>query len=333
MNEKYHVLEQQPDIIGLRFRSFSGDEDFPHMFTIIETTNKADGTQDGTTLKEIIYDYQHLTNCDPYQDMLFAEVDEEVVAYARVEWQQEDVSKDRIYKLLLNITPKWRGKGIENTMIQWCENRLFEISENHDNFGNKFFELGSNDRKASYNKLVESLGYTVVRYFIEMSRPLSDIPSAELRKGIEVRPVKPEDVRKIWDASVEAFRDHWGTYVLNEEDYKSWVGSKYFQPELWQVAWDGGEVVASVMNYIDHDFNHQTGRLVGWTEEISTRKGWRRRGIAAALIVRSMHIHRACGMSEVALSVDTVNPNGALKLYEYLGYKKDKTFYNYRKSF
>jgi len=333
MNEKYHVLEQQPDIIGLRFRSFQGDEDFPHMFNIIETANKADGTHDGTTLKEIIYDYQHLRNCDPYQDMLFAEIEGEVVSYARVEWQQEDVSKDRIYKLLLNIIPKWRGKGIENTMIQWCENRLFEISENHDNFGNKFFELGSNDRKASYNKLVESLGYTIVRYFIEMSRPLTDIPSAELPKGIEVRPVKPEDVRKIWDASVEAFRDHWGTYVLNEEDYKSWVGSKYFQPELWQVAWDGEEVVASVMNYIDHNYNHQTGRKVGWTEEISTRKGWRRRGIAKALIVLSMHMHKEKGMTEVALSVDTDNPSDALKLYEGLNYKKDKTFYHYRKPF
>jgi ribosomal protein S18 acetylase RimI-like enzyme len=42
-------------------------------------------------------------------------------------------------------------------------------------------------------------------------------------------------------------------------------------------------------------------------------------------------MHKAQGMTEVGLGVDTQNPNGALKLYEYLGYKKDKTFINYRK--
>ena len=36
-------------------------------------------------------------------------------------------------------------------------------------------------------------------------------------------------------------------------------------------------------------------------------------------------------MTEVALGVDTNNPNGALKLYESLGYKAYKTLIVYRK--
>ena len=72
-------------------------------------------------------------------------------------------------------------------------------------------------------------------------------------------------------------------------------------------------------------------RKRGWTEEISTRRQWRRKGIAKALIVRSMHMHKANGMTEVGLGVDTQNPNGALQLYQSLGYKKERTSINFRK--
>jgi GNAT superfamily N-acetyltransferase len=164
-----------------------------------------------------------------------------------------------------------------------------------------------------------------------MSRDLEEIPIAELPEGIKARPVKKGEERKIWEAANEAFRDHWGYAQPNDEHYTAYASSKYFQPELWQVAWDGEEVVASVMNFIDHDYNQKFNCQRGWTEDISTRKPWRHRGIAKALIVRSMHMHKALGMTEVALNVDTHNPTGALQLYQHLGYKKDKTFSTYRK--
>ena len=36
------------------------------------------------------------------------------------------------------------------------------------------------------------------------------IPDCPLPEGLEVRPYQPEHLRKIWDASNEAFKDHWG---------------------------------------------------------------------------------------------------------------------------
>jgi hypothetical protein len=53
------------------------------------------------------------------------------------------------------------------------------------------------------------------------------------------------------DAATEAFRDHWGFTEQTKEDYQSFIQSRFFQPHLWQVAWDGDEVVGSVQNYID----------------------------------------------------------------------------------
>ena len=325
------VLASPPDVPGLSFRNFAGDADFPAMLAIIEAASQADKEQFGQTLEDIKHDYEHLTNSDPYQDMIFAEIDDQPIAYARVESWQEEQPNDRIYVHFVNIVPAWRDQGIESAIIQWCEDRLRTIAETHPHDSQRFLQTYSNEFKTHFNATLESLGYQPERFFIEMSRPLNDIPSAELPGGIEARPVEEGQERKIWEASNEAFRDHWGYAEPKDEHYTAYTSSKYFQPDLWQVAWDDDEIVSSVMNFINHDYNQKYGRKRGWTENISTRKPWRQRGIAKALIVRSMHMHKALGMTEVGLGVDTNNPNGALKLYQGLGYKKDKTFITYRK--
>jgi mycothiol synthase len=331
MNNNEIILESPPEITRLEFRKFAGETDFPAMLAILEAAASADRQEHAYTLEELRYDYQHLTNSDPYQDLIIAQIGNNPVAYARVEWWQEEQPNDRIYAHFVNILPVWRNQGIEIAIINWCETRLREIAAEHPQDSKRYFQTYSNEFKVSFNTILESLGYTAERFFIEMSRPLEDIPTAELPQGIQVRPVQPGEERKIWDASVEAFRDHWGYAEPKEEHYTAYVGSKYFQPDLWQVAWDGDQVVSSVMNYIDHDYNKKYNRLRGWTENISTLKPWRHQGIARALILRSMHMHKAHGMTEVGLGVDTNNPNGALKLYQGLGYQQDKTFINYRK--
>jgi mycothiol synthase len=318
-------------IEGLRFRGFAGKSDYPLMVKILEVTTKADQEERAITLEDLQHDYEHLTNSDPAKDMLFAEVNGKPIAYSRVEWWQEEDPNHRIYSLFVNLVPEWREQGIEQAMINWCQGRLSEISQEHPQDSQRFFQTYSSSFKPAYNAILESLGYEPARYFIEMSRSLEDIPEAELPDGITTRPVPQEDWGAVWKASVEAFRDHWGYTQPTDEDYQSYKTSKYFQPDLWQVAWDGDRVVSSVMNYIEEDYNQKFKKQRGWTENISTLKPYRRRGIARALIVRSMHMHKAKGMTEVGLGVDTHNPNGALKLYKSLGYKKDKTMITYRK--
>jgi len=331
MKENEINLNSAPKIKGLSFRKFAGESDYAKMIAIVNAAGKADQQDRAETLEDIKNQYAHLNNCDPDKDMIFAEIDGETIAYSRVEWWQEEDPNDRIYTHFVLIVPEWREKGIEQSMIQWCEKRLLDIAEEHPQDSKRLFQTYSSAHKPSFNKVLESFDYEAARFFIEMSRSLEVIPKAGLPEGIEVRDVIEQDERKIWDASVEAFLDHWGFAKPTEEDYISYKESKYWQPEHWQVAWDGDEVVSSVMNYIDYDYNQKFQRKRGWTENISTRRDWRKRGIARALIVSSMQMHKAKGMTEVALGVDTNNPSGALKLYQSLGYKKDKTEMIYRK--
>lgn len=331
MKEEKYLLEHNLGIEGLIFRKFKGDSDFPKMLEVIDAAAAADKDKTSITTDDIKNDYQHLTNSDPEKDMIFAEVKGQVIAYSRVAWITEEQPEKTLYTHFVHIHPEWRNKGLEKTLIHWCEDRLTNIAEEKPQGHPRFFQTYSNELKPELNKILEDLGYQPVRYFFEMSRPLDTLPEAELPEGVEVRPVGEKDVLKVWNASVEAFRDHWGFVEPSEDDFDGYKKSKYFQPELWQVAWHKDEVVGSVMNYIDHDYNQKYNKKRGWTEEITTHRDWRRKGIAGALIVRSMKKHKTLGMEEVALGVDTNNLTGALRLYQRLGYEKEKTMVTYRK--
>jgi ribosomal protein S18 acetylase RimI-like enzyme len=86
-----------------------------------------------------------------------------------------------------------------------------------------------------------------------------------------------------------------------------------------------------VLNFIDQPENREYNRLRGYTENICVRRTWRRRGLARALIARSLSAIKERGMLEAALGVDTENVTGALQLYESMGFRPVKRFTTYRK--
>ena len=89
---------------------------------------------------------------------------------------------------------------------------------------------------------------------------------------------------------------------------------------LWQVAWSGADVAGQVRTYADPGDIELFGVRRAWTENISTRRGWRAKGVASALICASLRQLDALGFEQAILGVDTENPNGAFGLYESLGY-------------
>jgi ribosomal protein S18 acetylase RimI-like enzyme len=100
---------------------------------------------------------------------------------------------------------------------------------------------------------------------------------------------------------------------------------------LWRVAWDGDEVAGQVRAYINDEENEQLGRKRGYTEFISVRRPWRRRGLARALIAASFPLLRARGMTEVGIGVDTENVSGALRVYEKCGFRPISRSTTYRR--
>jgi mycothiol synthase len=324
-------LPEAPDILGLTFRAFQGACDYPPIVAVSLRCWAADQIDRVITVEDVARRFAHLDNCDPYRDMLFAEVDGQVIGFVRVSWEQETEGA-RIHLHRGDLLPAWRGKGIGGAMLAHAERRLRAIASEHPKDGPRFFQAGAADTQTGKRALLEQRGYQPVRHFFEMvRRPLEDLPQAPMPAGLEVRPASREHYRIIWEAMDEAFRDHWAHSPATENDFQEWLKSPMFQPELWKVAWDGDQVAGMVLNFIDHQENQTYGRKRGYTEDISVRRPWRRRGLARALLLRSLHELRSRGMTEAALGVDTDNPTGALRLYQGLGYRSVKRYTTYRK--
>lgn len=324
------VLPDAPPIPELIFRPFQGESDYPGMVAVFEASKEIDRFDWVITVDDVRREFDHLTNCDPYRDMLVAEIDGRMVAYSRVWWEESD--GDRIYTFIGLLVPAWRRKGIGRAMIRHAERRLREIAREHPAERDKYLQRGVVDSEVGLEALLRNEGYEPVRYGFSMVRPTSQpLPEAPLPEGLQVRPVRDEDLRQIIEASDEAFRDHWGYRPLTENDVQHWMGDRAFDPSLWQVAWEGDQVAGGVLGYLDPAENEEQARKRGYTECVWVRRPWRRRGLARALLVRSIAMFVDMGMEETALGVDTQNPHGALRLYESVGYRVERRHATYRK--
>lgn len=326
------LVADAPDVAGLSFRLFAGETDYANILEILNAHARYDHLDRYDTLEDITRNYSYLNNSDPYQDVLFAEINGEAVAYCRTEWYQEESPAARIYTSLGFMKPGYRRQGIGRAMLRWCEAHQRSIAAEHEAETPRFFQMFANQNEAGRHALALSEGYGVVRQFNLMVRPdLENIPDLPLPPRVELRPAQPEHYRQIWDAMDEAFHDHWGYSPQNETAYEGWLHDRMFQPELWQIAWEGEQVVGTVLGYIDEHANQQAGRLRGWTEEITVRWPWRGKGVAKALIARCLAALKNRGMREAALGVDTQNLSGALRLYERMGYRPVECNTTYRK--
>jgi mycothiol synthase len=312
-----------PKIAGLSFRRFRGESDYPRMAVVLVSSENADKIERQVTPEDIAAAYQHLTNCDPCKDMIFAEIAGQVVGYARG-WWRDETSAGRLYGISGFLVPAWRRKGIGSAMLRWMENRMRDIAAGHPSGQAKFFQVDVSQFQEGTARMLERAGYQPARYFYEMVRPtLDDIPDVPLPAGLELRPVSPDHYRAIWKSVDETSQDEWGYTQLMEDDYQQWLTHPHFQPPLWQIAWDTatGQVAGHVLTFIDHEENRQLNHKRGYTEGIGVDRAWRRRGLARALIVRSLQAQKAAGMSESALAADSDSLNGVTRLYESCGFQ------------
>lgn len=324
-------VAEMPAVPGLRFRGFQGETDYPHMVDIINTSRKADQEDWLASVEETATDYAHLTNCDPYTDMIFAEVDDEVVGYGRCWWRNQ-VDGAIAYYFFAHLLPTWRKTDIRLAMVRFLKSRLYQIAADHPAEKEKFFVNWGMETETHWINLLQAEGHKIVRYSLDMVRPnLDNIPNCPIPDGIEIRHGTPAEWRQIWEGAREAFRDHWGMSEWGEESFHAWSQYPTFNPDLWQIAWAGDEVAGGVLNFIDDKENEVFERQRGYTETIFVRRPWRGQGVAKALIAHSFQVLKKAGMTEAALGVDAENLSGALHLYRKMGFQEVKRGMTFRK--
>jgi mycothiol synthase len=318
-------IADRPVVPGLRFRRFRGAADYPGMIAANQAARDAAGIEEVVTVEGMANNYDHLTNSDPDLDVLIVERAGTTIGYARVEWRDlTDGTRSFISICLLH--PSERRQGIGRAMLGWCEARLAAKAAALPDRTTvpatmQAFAYGAD---AGAIALLERSGWTRTGQGYEMVRPtMDDIPDVPMPDGLVVRPVGTDSAsrRAVWDAGAEAFRDHRSEPEPSEEDWQRVLADPSEDPSLWVVAFDGEEIAGAVLGKIDPAENAHHGRERGIAASVFTRRAWRRRGLARALLARTLVRLRDHGMTSAYLGVDSLNPNQAMTLYMSLGFE------------
>jgi ribosomal protein S18 acetylase RimI-like enzyme len=320
-------------IRDLAIRSYRGEGDLPAMHRVYVAVHEAQGLDEVTTLDDMRRNYATLVNCDPERDILLAEVDGELVAYARTFWQ-DLVDGGRTYENFGFVHPDWRRRGIGTELHRRNEARLREVAAGHPDVTPKWLSSEGADTDAGNVALLERDGYEPARRFYDMVAPsLAKIEAPPMPDGLEIRPVTRDQYRPVWEAAAEAFRDHWGEAEWAEADWERFVADPDNEdPRFWRVGWEGDQIAGSVMTTVPVEENERHGRARVYVSQVSVRRPWRRRGLARALLASSLVGAREAGFTSASLGVDTDSPTGATDLYRSLGFEPERTFTSWRKA-
>jgi ribosomal protein S18 acetylase RimI-like enzyme len=254
--------------------------------------------------------------------VIIASLNDTPIGYSRLGWYSSSADT-RLYYQVSFLREEYRGTGHWQTMVEQNEECLRQVAAEHDPAPRQFFQAWSSDNTKDWAAVLEKSGYKVMRRFNNMLHDLNNIPDNPLPEGLEVCAIKPEELHKVWEAQKEM---NAGLFENVEEDwleekYPAWLENTGHDPRFWQIAWDGDQLAGMVLAHIDEKENEKRNRKHGYTEHIYVRPQWRKRGVAGALISRSLQALKDQGMTEAELGVDAENESAAFRLYQNMGYK------------
>ena len=223
------------------------------------------------------------------------------------------------------VDPGWQGSGIGTGLLGWMEQRT------RNRFAEDAGSTALRPRLRLYMEqqheqqaaLFAGSGYTIVRYYNEMHRPLSQaLPEVVLDPGLELVTFGPGLYEPVRLAHNAAFRDHWGSEPRDEEGWGFVVNDPQARPDLSSVVLDRSSGTVAGYQLATHDAEGALARgfSEGYTELLGVRREFRGRGIAQAVLADAMRRFAAAGMDVASLDVDSENPTGALALYLKMGY-------------
>ena len=326
------LLPIAPAVDGLHFRTYGGEEDLPAIVELLRAADSANGEEMVASVDRLRVHYRNMARIDPREDVVLAFVSRQLVGHSSVEWADTSYG-ERHFDSSGAVHPAWRRRGIGAAMMERNEARLRRIAADLSFEQAPLLTTWFQDGDAGARELARQRGYHHVRVYHHMVRPAMDaIEVPPMPEGLEIRPLTADRLHDYWNAISESFRDHFGSWDESESAYRAWVNSPHFDLSLQVVAFDGPEIAGGIHAAIDPVENEEHDYLRGWTEPIFTRRPWRRRGLASALLGCTLERLRERGMTSAQLHVDSANSNQALSQYERHGFAVHSSSSEWHKS-
>ncbi|QQE66614.1 hypothetical protein GFS31_33140 [Leptolyngbya sp. BL0902] len=235
------------------------------------------------------------------------------------------------------VHPSYRHQGLESTLLDWAENFVQTYGQTTQRDGPIPVYLRAT---VAQDRTVEqesygAHGFQMVRCFQTLQRSLLlpvDAPSWPAGFGMQrADTVQVEDWVALFN---DAFVDHWRFVPLTVAQHQHRRQSPTYQPDLdWVAVAADGTLVGFCTAHIPYEDNARHHRQEGEITLLGTRRGYRRQGLARAMLLYGLQQLQAAGLDTVMIGVDRDNPNQAKALYESLGFGLKESWLNYFKVF
>lgn len=220
----------------------------------------------------------------------------------------------------LNMHPAFASQELYAYALERVLERARELISEAPSEARVTLNFGCTEKDVLAHRMLEHAGFTHVRSGWHMQINLDQPPPAPTwPDGIALRPYTTDQLRAVFEADDEAFRDHWGHVPGNFEAWRGWLVERPgFDPSLWFIAYDGEEIAGVALCM-------QLGGEA-WVENLSVRRPWRRQGLGLALLYQAFGEFYRRGKHEVNLHVDSQNLTGATRLYVRAGMHQVEQF-------
>jgi mycothiol synthase len=315
----------------MTMRLFAGVADLQAIVDLFNAIEATDQIGAGTSVAELQIDLDN-PMLDSARDMALWEDERGTLVALGALWiHPATVAIEAFF--WMRVHPDARGTELERDVIDWGTERLREIAAARGLPAH--LRLGTRDDNAYQIDTFDRNGFQFDRTFFDMARPLDQpIDAVPLPEGFMIRPLDGENELAAWvETFNQSFIDHWNHHDMTIERRRHWMKSLDYRPELDLVAVaPDGTLAAFSYCSIETANNRRMGVRDGWIADLGTRRGYRKRGLARALLTASLHTLKHAGMDMAKLGVDTQNPNGALRLYESVGFQTVETWLSYVKN-
>jgi mycothiol synthase len=233
------------------------------------------------------------------------------------------------------VHPRFRRRGLGRLLIDWAG--ATAVRMHAERGGDLLGELGigAHERNTGLITLLEHAGFERCRYFSDMGRDLTDLPGRPAPGGLRLVAFDSGYDEATRVAHNEAFLDHWGFDPRERQFWQTHVtGSRAFRPAVSHllVTDDPEPVVAAyALCYEFPADTAVTGLRDLYFGQIGTRRAFRGRGAAGAVIAASLRAGADLGFQRASLGVDADSPTGAVGLYEKLGFTVTQRWIAFRR--
>lgn len=227
-----------------------------------------------------------------------------------------------------HVHPDRRGEGLDEVLLDWLEDRGLQQLASSDKTLPGWFVTAVPGQAPDMLDLLASRGFEFRRNWFELVRDVTKpIPEIPLSGTARIETYGPQWADKTRLARNDAFRDHWASQPLSEQEWASHDHLPIARADLSFVVVvtdEAGEdeVVAFALTDINAADWAQVGFRFGYISYVGVRRDWRGKKLAPALLSHILGAYRDAGLERAVLDVDADSPTGAVELYERIGFEK-----------